>query len=159
VGLHDWLLALHVLAAFALVAALVVFSVVIALGRRLDTPAETLRVFGPVRAGNALFAVGAVGTIVFGIWLALDVGDYSLLDPWIVGALVLWAALMETGRREGKLYDAARDRARELHAAGAEGADPELAARLRSQPALLFHVASCVLAVLLLADMIWKPGA
>ena len=158
-SLYDWLLALHVLAAFALVAALVVFSVVIAAGWTTDSPATTVRLFSAVRGGNALFAVGAIGTIVFGIWLALEVGEYSLLDPWIVAALVLWAVLMETGRREGKLYDRARDHARESLAAGRDAPDPALGARLRSRPALLFHVASCVLAVLLLADMIWKPGA
>lgn len=158
-GLYDWLLALHVLTAFALVAALVVFSVVIVFGRRTNTPAATVRLFDAVRGGNVLFAVGAIGTIVFGIWLAFQVGEYSILDPWILGAIVLWALLMETGRREGKLYDEARDLARGLLTQGQEGPSDELHARLRSRPALLFHLASCVLAVLLLADMIWKPGA
>jgi hypothetical protein len=159
VSLYDWLLALHVLAAFSLVSALVVFSVVIAVGWRVDTPDAALRLFGPVRGGNVLFGVGAVGTIVFGIWLALHVGAYSIFDFWIIGAVVLWAVLMETGRREGKLYDEARDHAAGLASAGATDPSPELRAKLRSRPALLFHAASCVLAFLLLVDMIWKPGA
>jgi uncharacterized membrane protein len=159
VGLYEWLLALHVLAAFSLVAALVVFSVVIALGWRTSSPGTTVRLFRAVRGGDALFAIGAVGTIVFGIWLAFHVGEYSIFDLWIVGAIVLWAVLMETGRREGKLYAAARTRARTLVSEGRDGPDAELGAKLRSRPALLFHVASCVLAFLLLVDMIWKPGA
>jgi ABC-type lipoprotein release transport system permease subunit len=158
-SLYDWLLALHVLAAFALVAALVLFSVVIAFGWRTETPGTTVRLFQAVRGGNAVGALGAVGTLVLGIWLAFHVGAYSIFDFWIIGAIVLWAALMETGRREGKLYDEARDHARELLAAGHEGPSAELVSKLRSRPALLLHVASCVLALLLLADMIWKPGA
>lgn len=157
--LFDWLLALHVLAAFALVAALVLFSVVIAFGRRTDTPASTVRLFRVSRGGDALFAVGAIGTIVFGIWLAVRVEDYSLLDFWIVGAIVLWALLMETGRRTGKHYNEARDYARELVAAGETGPSAELNAKLRTRSGLQFQVASCVLAFLLLVDMIWKPGA
>lgn len=157
--LYDWLLALHVLAAFALVAALVLFSVVIAFGRRTETPATVVRLFRVSRGGDSLFAVGAVGTILFGIWLAFQVDGYSIFDLWIIGAVVLWAILMETGRREGKLYNEARDYARELVAAGNHAPNAGLAAQMRSQRALLLHVASCVLAFLLLVDMIWKPGA
>jgi hypothetical protein len=159
VSLYDWLLALHVLSAFSLVTALVVFSVVIAFGWRTETPSTADRLFRVIRSANALFAVGAIGTIVFGSWLAFQVEAYSIFDLWIVGAFVLWAALMETGRREGKLYDEARDLARELLASGADRPSAELGSKLRSRPALLFHVASCVLAFLLLVDMIWKPGA
>ena len=44
-------------------------------------------------------------------------------------------------------------------AGGADVSDAELRSLQRSQPALLFHVASSVLALLLILDMIWKPGA
>jgi uncharacterized membrane protein len=157
VDLYDWLLALHVLSAFSLVGALVLFSIVIAFGWTRDRPAEVLRLFRASRVGDALFAVGSIGTIVFGIWLAID--EYSILDGWVIAALVLWAILMETGRREGALFNRSRDRARDLGATDAETASGELRELQRSRPALLFHVASCVLAVLLVLDMIWKPGA
>ena len=39
----EWLLALHVLSAFAFVAALVLFSVLIVAVRRADTPADRIR--------------------------------------------------------------------------------------------------------------------
>ena len=157
--LYDWLLALHVLSAFSLVAALVLFSVVIAFGWSRDRPSEVLRLFRAARVGDALFAIGAIGSIVFGIWLAIEVDAYSILDAWVIAALVLWAVLMETGRREGNLYNRARDRARELGAESGDAGSGELRELQRSQPALLFHAASCVLAFLLLLDMIWKPGA
>jgi uncharacterized membrane protein len=159
VDLQDWLIALHVLAAFSLVAALVLFSVVIAFGWNRDRPSEILRLFRASRVGDVLFAVGSIGTILFGVWLAIQMDEYSIFDGWVIAALVLWVLLMETGRREGKLYNRSRDRARELAAGGADVADAELRTLQRSQTALLFHVASCVLALLLILDMIWKPGA
>lgn len=157
--LTHWLIALHVLSAFSLVAALVLFSVVIAFGWNRDRPSEILSLFRASRIGDVLFAIGSIGTIVFGVWLAIRMDEYDFLDFWIIAALVLWALLMETGRREGKLYNRSRDRARELGGSGADVADAEIRALQRSQPALLFHVAACVLAVLLLVDMVWKPGA
>lgn len=157
--LTHWLIALHVLSAFSLVAALVLFSVVIAFGWNRDRPSEILSLFRASRIGDVLFAIGSIGTIVFGVWLAIRMDEYDFLDFWIIAALVLWALLMETGRREGKLYNRSRDRARQLGAGGADVADAEIRALQRSQPALLFHFAACVLAVLLLVDMVWKPGA
>ena len=157
--LQDWLIALHVLAAFSLVAALVLFSVVIAFGWSRDRPSEILRLVRAVQVGNVLLAAGAIGTIVFGVWLAIKMDEYSILDGWVIAALVLWVVLMETGRRTGKLYERSRDRAHELAGGGADVADAGLRELQRSQPALLFHVASCVLAFLLILDMIWKPGA
>jgi len=157
VNLYDWVLAFHVLAAFSLVGALVLFSTVIAFGWGRERPSEVVRLFRVSRVGDALFAIGSIGTIVFGIWLAID--EYSILDGWVLAALVLWAILMETGRREGNLYNRSRDRARELAQGGGDVASGELRELQRSRPALLFHVASCALALLLVLDMIWKPGA
>ena len=157
--LTQWLIALHVLAAFALVAALVLFSIVIAFDWNRDRSSEIVSLFRVSRVGDVLFGVGAVGTILFGVWLAIKMDEYGIFDGWVIAALVLWAILMETARREGKLYARSRDRARELFAGGADVSDAELRSLQRSQPALMFHVASCVLAFLLILDMIWKPGA
>ncbi len=60
--MYDTLLFLHVLAAFALAATVVIFSA-IALGLAADS-----RVLA---VGNVLWAVGGLGTLVFGIWRAL----------------------------------------------------------------------------------------
>jgi len=159
VDFTQWLIALHVLSAFSLVAALVLFSVVIAFGWNRDRPSEILSLFRGSRVGDVLFGVGALGTILFGIWLAIQMDEYSIFDFWVLAAIVLWALLAETARREGKIYNRSRDRARELAGSGADVADAQIRALQRSQPALLFHVAACVLAVLLLIDMVWKPGA
>jgi hypothetical protein len=61
---YDWLLFLHVLAAFSIVATVVVFS---ALALGLTTDARVLIV------SSVLWGIGGLGTLVFGVWLALYV--------------------------------------------------------------------------------------
>jgi uncharacterized membrane protein len=156
---YDWLLFLHVLAAFSLVTALVLVTFLIVGGRRLALPSEIARMFRVSRAGDILFGVGSIGTIVLGILLAIDVDQYQVWDGWIIAAIVLWAVAMETGRRTGRFYNAARDRARALVAEGRDVPNPELNATLRSSTGLLLHLATFALVILLLVDMIYKPGA
>jgi uncharacterized membrane protein len=159
VSRYDWLLFLHVLTAFALVAALVLVTFLIVGGRRLDRPSEITRMFRLSRVGDVLFAVGSIGTILFGILLAIDVDEYKVWDGWIIAALVLWAVAMGVGGRTGQYYNAVRARARTLVAEGRDVPNPELNAMLRSPTGLVLHLATFVLVVLLLVDMIYKPGA
>ena len=92
VSFDDWILALHVLSAFAFVAGIVLFWVLIVAVRKTDTPDGTIRMGPVVKVGNACVGIGAGGTIVLGIWLAFSVGGYDIWDPWIIAALVLWVA-------------------------------------------------------------------
>ena len=156
-GLYDWLLALHVLSAFAWVSALVVYTVVITSGWGASVPSEVARMFRVARVGDALIAIGMIGTIVFGIWLALD--EYEIWDGWIIAALVLWLAAAAVGGRTGKHYNAVRDRANALVAEGRNEPSPELAAGLQSTRGLMFHSATVVITLALLVVMIYKPGA
>jgi len=159
VAFYDWLLALHVLAAFSLVAALVLYTFVIVVSWNLALPSGVSRMFRLARVGDVAVAVGSVGTLVFGIWLAIDSDDYQVWDGWIIAALVLWALSLETGRRTGTVYNAVRDRARGLVAEGRDTPQPELNAMLRSSTGLTLHAATVVLILALLVIMIYKPGA
>lgn len=156
---YDWLLALHVLAAGVLVSALVLYSVVIASGWTLALPSEVSRMFRLSRVGDVAMGVGSIGTLVLGIWLAIDSDAYQVWDGWVIAAIVLWALAMETGRRAGAVYNAARDRARTLVGEGRDAPDSELSALVRSSTALAFYAANVVLIVALLVVMIYKPGA
>ena len=156
---YDWLLFLHVLAGFALVAALVLVTFLAFIGRRLDRPSEIVRMFRLSRWSDVLFAVGSIGTIVLGIILAIDLDEYQLWDGWIIAALVLWAVAMGIGGRVGKHYNGVRDKARALVAEGRDVPSPELNAALRSSTGLVLHFVTFALVVLLLVDMIYKPGA
>lgn len=156
-GLYDWLLALHVLSAFAWVSALVVYTVVITSGWGASVPSEVARMFRVARVGDALIAIGMIGTIVFGIWLALD--EYEIWDGWIIAALVLWLAAAAVGGRTGKHYNAVRDRANALVAEGRNDPDAELGAALSAQRGIVLHGLSIAITVALLVVMIYKPGA
>jgi len=158
VSFYDWLLALHVLAAGVLVSALVLYSVVIASGWTLALPSEVSRMFRLSRVGDVAMGVGSIGTLVLGIWLAIDSDAYQVWDGWVIAAIVLWALAMETGRRAGTVYNAARDRARTLVGEGRDAPDSELSALVRSSTALAFYAANVVLIVALLVVMIYKPG-
>lgn len=155
--LYDWLLALHILSAFAWISALVVYSVAIAAGWRLTLPSDVVRVFKVARVGDPLIAVGMIGTIVFGIWLAFD--KYEIWDGWIITALVLWLVAGAVGGRLGKVYNGVRDRAKALVDEGRDASNPELTAMLRSQRGLVLHVLSCLIVLAILVVMIYKPGA
>jgi hypothetical protein len=133
VSLYDWLLFVHVLAAFALVAGVMAYGVVVLAGggdvvrRALAVPAL------------ALWNAGGVGVLVLGIGLAVEVDAYEVWDAWILAAIVLWFVASAAG---GQL-------SRDVREAGALDLG---SARAR------FAVMALATAVLLV-DMIFKPGA
>ncbi|HXF98246.1 MAG TPA: hypothetical protein VNJ46_06500 [Gaiellaceae bacterium] len=158
-SLDDWILALHVLSAFALVGAVLLFWILVVAVRRTDAPEATARLEPAARLGNAVGAAGSVGTLLFGLWLAFSVGGYDIWDGWIVAALVLWALLGWAGGRAGKAYSRGLEQAKELLASGHTSPSAELAALNPTAEGIRMHALSSALVVLLLVDMIWKPGA
>jgi uncharacterized membrane protein len=159
VSLYDWLLFLHVLAAFSLVAGAVLQTYMLVSGRRSDRPAEVVTRSRVVRVGDVLWAIGAGGTLVFGIWLALEVDGYQIWDAWIVAALVLWVVVGAIGERVARHYNDARDLAKRLVSEGRDEPSSELGAILRSPRGLILHGLALAGMLLILLDMIWKPGA
>src|SRR5215207_2902936 len=79
--MYDWLLFLHLIAAFLLAVTVVVYSAV-ALGAA--APGRTLFV------ADRCWDVGGLGTLLLGIWLALYLEEYDFFDGWILGAIGLW---------------------------------------------------------------------
>jgi uncharacterized membrane protein len=154
-----WILALHVLSAFAYVAGMIVFWVLIVAVRQTDTSEGTIRMEPVVRVGNAAVGIGAGGTIVLGIWLAFSIGGYDIWDGWIIAALVLWAIAAALGQRTGAAYAAGVKKAQELQAAGQTGPNAELPTLNRTPTGLLLQVLVSVVVLLIIVDMIWKPGA
>lgn len=155
----DWVLALHVLSAFAMVAGMTLFWVLVVVSRRTDTPADTLRM-GPLsRVAGAAIGIGMGGTIAFGVWLAFSFGGYDIWDGWIVAALVLWFVAAALGQRANVAYTLPVKKAQELQAAGQTGPSAELLALNRTSRGLVLQVLVTVLVLLIVIDMIWKPGA
>ena len=155
----DWVLALHVLAAFSLVAGMILFWVLIVAVRRIDTPAETLRLSPLAKVGNATVGIGMGGTIVFGIWLALSFGGYDIWDGWILAALVLWIVAAALGQRTGAAFMQGPVKAQELEGAGQSGPSAELLALNRTSTGVLMHTLTSLVVLAIIIIMIWKPGA
>ena len=140
--MYDLLLFLHVLAAFATVTVVVMLTTVAVGVRGAGTAAAPLlRLSGLARR---LWDVAGLGTLVFGIWLALYVDGYGLLDGWIIGAIVLWIVAAGAGTRVGQAF---------LEASEA-GGDASALARTRT-----LHIVMAVSVAALLIVMIYKPGA
>ena len=153
------MLALHVLSAFAYVAGIVLFWVLVVAVRTTDRPEGTIRMEPIAKVGNVAVGVGAVGTIVLGIWLAFRLDSYAIWDGWIIAALVLWALSGAIGKRTGDEYMKGTKRAKELHAAGQTGPNAELLALNRTQTGLVMQSLASLVVLLILLDMIFKPGA
>jgi Predicted integral membrane protein (DUF2269) len=160
VSFYDWLLFLHVASAFALVAAFVVFWIIAVAARNVDRAVDSLRYFRIARPANVLVIAGTVGTLIFGIWLAIDSDAYEVWDGWILAAIVLWAIAAATGQRGGVVYAQAQKHAEGLAKDG-RGDEPntELQAMLQDRRAMWLNVVSSVTVLVLLVDMIYKPGA
>jgi hypothetical protein len=159
VGFDQWMLALHVLAAFSLVAGSTLFWVLVVAIRRIDTPDDTLRL-GPVaKVGNATIGIGMGGTIILGIYLAFAVDGYAIWDGWIIAAIVLWVIGAALGRQVDEAYRQGPRKALELKGAGENGPNAELLALNRTSRGVLLHALTSAVLLLILIDMIWKPGA
>jgi hypothetical protein len=153
VSFSDWMLAFHLLSAFAVAAALVLFSVLVFSGRRMTTLEETRTLFRVAPIGNALIIAGIGLVFVFGVILALDSDTFNLWDGWVIAGIVLWALFAGVGQRSGKYYDEVQKLAEQ------EGNEAEVLARLRASTGAMLHLATVALFILILLDMIFKPGA
>lgn len=157
--LNDWLLVFHLWSAFALVASMVLFWTLVVVARDCDSVEETIAYRGVGDLGGKIVGFGFAGTIVFGVWLAFNKDSYAIWDGWIIAAIVLWLAGGLTGSLAGKEYQKALTRAEELKASGQQPQPGELRALNRSQMGLALLTVSSLATVLILIDMIWKPGA
>jgi hypothetical protein len=151
----DWILALHLIAAFAVAAALVLYAVLVFWGRRMQTLEQTRSLFRLAPVGTVLIIGGSLLVLVFGVILAFDGDGLHIYDGWIVAGIVLWAALGGVGQRTGMYYSGVE----KLAGSDDPGAEAEVLARLRASTGALLHLATVGIFLLLLIDMLFKPGA
>jgi hypothetical protein len=136
---EDWIFALHLLMAATLVGSLVMSWIVVVGLWSADAPGATLGLNRVGMVATATTGVGLVGSIAFGIWLAVLRDAFQLWDGWVLAAIALWivATLL-------------------LVRAFAEHADP---ASNRGVKGLWLRALASLAIVLIVVDMIWKPGA
>jgi hypothetical protein len=131
---YDALLFFHVLAAFFLAGGIVIYSSFV-----LGGPVN-----GTVRlVAEILWGVGGLGTLVFGVWLALNRPQYEIYDGWIIAALVLWVLATGSGARASRGVQPVGD-------------DSSVAIDRRTAIA---HWMRIFWFTALLVVMVWKPGA
>lgn len=154
----DWLLALHVLAAFALIAALVLFSAVMVASWAVDRPRHALAYSRLAAVGGPLVGAGAGLALLFGIALAIDLDAYQVWDAWILVSIVLWMIGGAAGSRVGTHYAGAQELAQRLEGGGDEPSS-ELAAALSNRRVATLHAITVTAFTIILVLMIFKPGA
>lgn len=153
------LLGLHLLSAFALASSIVIFWYLIAASRNVDTPGPTVAM-GPVaNVATTVVRAGGAGTLIFGVWLAIRLDHVQVWSGWVLAAIVLLVIAAVAGSRSGVEYERAMRKAEELEAAGQTGPNAELLALNRTSRGLWFHAIATLGVLLMLVDMIWKPGA
>jgi hypothetical protein len=154
ISFFQWMLALHLLAAFALGTSLVLFAVLVYVGRRLQTLDDTRVLFRIAPVGNVLVMAGSGLVLVLGLILAFDGQGLHIYDGWIIAAIVLFVALAFVGSRTGAYYSEVEKAA----GSGDPGAEADVLARLRAPTDATLHLATVALFLLIALDMIVKPG-
>ncbi len=143
--MYDFLLFVHVLSAFVLFSAFAGFWAITIATRPARPLLTAAAAQAFARPSGILVGLGGLGTLVFGVWLAIYVDDYDVWDTWILASLVLWALSTATGSRAGAFYTRAGQPGAAVH-------------ELRRRGHLL-QVTATVAALAILILMIFKPGA
>jgi hypothetical protein len=124
---YHTLLFFHLIAAFLLAVTVVMYSAV-----ALGATSSPRMLF----VADRCWDVGGLGTLIFGIWLALNLDEYDFFDGWILLALALWFVATGLGQSVQRRI-------------GSEDA--------RAVTAM--HWIRTIVVLALLVTMIWKPGA
>jgi uncharacterized membrane protein len=153
----DWLLMLHITGAFLLVGGSVTAGILNVLAIRAERPSETAAFLRLIRLIVPLIGLGSVAALVFGLWLVHEL-SFRFWSFWVIAALVLWVIMGALGGQGGKHQEKVRKLAEQLAGAGDTATD-ELRALLRDRRGNATNWLAGVATLLLLIDMIWKPGA
>jgi hypothetical protein len=159
VSFEDWIFAIHLLMAATLVGALVMSWILTVALRSVDTADTTLSFNRVAMVGATILGVGLIGVIAFGIWLAILRDAFHPWDGWVIAAIILWCIATAAIVRAVAEYRKPAERARALIASGQAGPDAGLAALNRTTTALLTRALASAAIVLIVIDMVYKPGA
>jgi uncharacterized membrane protein len=158
VSTYQWVLFLHLLSAFLLAGGALAYHILHFTLLQRERPSEIAELFGAGRIFSFAIQAGAMGTIIFGIWLAyIGEPDYGLGQGWIIAAIVLWVVSSGLGAAGGKIYEGGQKLAAQLAAAG-DAPSAELTAIIRSPRAAALTWASTLMVVAILVLMVFKPG-
>lgn len=156
---YDWLLFLHITGAFLLVGGIVVAGALNIAAQFRQRPSEIALLLGLIRFAVIGIIVGALLTLVFGLWLVEEAPwGYGFGQGWVIAAIVIWVVGNAMGGQGGNREMATRELAARLAEEG-DAPSAELKARMRDPLTLFLSYGSSVLIVAMLVIMVWKPGA
>jgi hypothetical protein len=127
--------------------------------RTADTSRDTLSLNRIAMVATGATIVGLIGTISLGIWLAILRVEFHPWDGWVIAAIILWSIATTALVRSFREYAKPVRVARTLMASAQVGASAELSALNRTSKGLLLRALGSAAVVLIVIDMIWKPGA
>lgn len=156
---EDWIFSIHLLFAATLVGSLVMSWIVVVSMRTADTPDATLNLHRVGMVATGATIVGLAGVIAMGIWLAILRVNFHPWDGWVIGAIVLWCIATVALLRSFAEYAKPVEKARALATSGQTAASAELTALNRSSTGLMLRVIGSAAILVIVVDMIWKPGA
>jgi hypothetical protein len=153
----QWVLGFHLVGAFLFVSGAVAVGALHTLATRRERPSEIAFLLGLTRPAVAGVGAGALLTLGLGAWLVDEQGrDWG--DAWISASFVLWIAAVVLGGIGGRSARHARYLAERL-AAGGDRPSDELHRALADPSARALNYGSFLAVVVVLAVMVWKPGA
>jgi uncharacterized membrane protein len=147
----------HITGAFLFIGGSVTAAVLNTLALRAALPSETALHLRLIRWTLPLIGIGMALTLVLGLWL-VHTDHYGYGSFWVIAAVVLWVVSSALGGLGGRHQEKARKLAERLAAAGDASSD-ELRTLLRDPKGNAMSWVAGLAAVLILVDMIWKPGA
>ena len=156
---EDWIFSFHLLFAATLVGSLVMSWIVVVSMRTADTPDATLNLHRVGMVATGATIVGLAGVIAMGIWLAILRVDFHPWDGWVIGAIVLWCIATVALLRSFGEYAKPVAKAKALATSGQTAASAELTALNRTSTGLMLRVLGSAAIVVIVVDMLWKPGA
>jgi uncharacterized membrane protein len=147
----------HITGAFLFIGGSVTAAVLNTLALRAALPSETALHLRLIRWTLPLIGIGMALTLVLGLWL-VHTDHYAYGSFWVIVAVVLWVVSSALGGLGGRHQEKARKLAEHLAAAGDASSD-ELRTLLRDPKGNAMSWLAGLAALLILVDMIWKPGA
>jgi hypothetical protein len=156
---EDWIFALHLLTAATLVGGFVMSWIVVVALRSVDVPETTLSLSRVAVVGAIAIVAGLLGSISFGIWTAILRPELRPWHGWAIAAIVLWAIAAAAVLRSFVEYAKPIEKARALIASGQTGPSDDLTALNRTSTGLVLRAVASLAIVLIVIDMIYKPGA
>ena len=154
-SLVQWLLTLHITAAFFYVGAAVAALILNTLAVLAPRPSEAAYFLKLIRTVLPVMFLGVAGTLAFGIWLWHERG-YSIGAGWIWASLALWVVAAALGGAGGRRQEHAREVAERLASAG-DTSNDELKAILRDPRGQAMSLLAGVALLAILVLMVWKP--